>query len=260
MNNEDIANSTVIFELALHAGNERKSKMQVCVRYTKNRRKWKYSNSFHFSQYFWVWQVYLSASSTFCIAQSPVTIVEDKEFRRICTRYVDTGYRTFTSVIFRPVELLKLRISKALKQTKGAVIFDGWTENNNYFACAVVSYTSFTFTEEKSKVVEYSKAWTAKLSPFSLSRNSNFENFSTLGGDEATKFGAECHLKLFRETFHVYQLNFDDWCLCLIEDTATVIIVFLDYAINRKFVALATNWTYESMSLCDIHQYCRNIT
>ncbi len=40
--------------------------------------------------------------------------------------------------------------------------------------------------------------------------------------DETTCFTAETHVHFFRETFHVFGLEFQSWCKCLIGDNASV--------------------------------------
>lgn len=63
----------------------------------------------------------------------PITYVENAAFRDIGDIAVNISVKSFREKLFKMVELVENRVANYMKQTKGAVKYDGWTKNGTQY-------------------------------------------------------------------------------------------------------------------------------
>jgi len=149
----------------------------------------------------------------------PLASIEDAEFRAFSKFKEHIGHHTLQAVIFKLVELVESRIAKEIENTKGAVMYDGWTSNNTHFIGVFLSYCSKISVRinGKDEFKHIPRITLIGVSPLAKKEDEEDNSLS----EEATAFNAEAHLKYFRDIFEFYDADFDDWALCLIGDNCS---------------------------------------
>jgi len=149
----------------------------------------------------------------------PVDTVEDEDFRTFSKFKVHINIRTLDAVIFQLVELVEELISKEIKNTRGALMYDGWTSNNTHFIGVFLSYCLQVpiRIDGKEKYKHIPQITLIGVSPLAKIDEDDDDGLS----QEATKFNAEAHLTYFREIFEYYNCDFDRWTVCLIGDNVS---------------------------------------
>ena len=163
----------------------------------------------------------------------PISCVIDPELRAISkfTSVVDKN--TMRGVLMSLVQLVEERITAALNGKKGALLFDGWTENGTHYVAMIVSYTDMVpsivaakeTTQPVTRLVLLAASPMAQMCGDETKELCESENEK--GSDEGTdsddmnetiSFNAETHLSFFRDNFEFFGQTFDNWCICLISD------------------------------------------
>eukprot|EP00171_Calliarthron_tuberculosum_P002661 IDg2661t1 len=157
------------------------------------------------------------ASSLF--KKIPVCAVQDSEFRSFSKFNVEISKATMVDVIFKLVEMVERYITEELSNTRGAIIYDGWTVNGMHYVGLFTSYIRAVPTRVSST---FQEAHTPTMTLLAVSPMSQITDGGEQNGDaETTKFNAEAHVKFFRDVFELYKCDFDKWCVCLVGDNAS---------------------------------------
>ena len=148
----------------------------------------------------------------------PLSIIESQEFRNVSKYSVSMSIERFTNIIFALVELVEKKIGNEMQDTKGAILFDGWSTNDMHFTAIIASYcTSSEIMESNtSKTISVHRLSLLAISPMGQLRNKDEDT-----NDETTRFNAEAYVQFICDTFAVYHCNFDEWCVALIGDSAS---------------------------------------
>ena len=148
-----------------------------------------------------------------------ITIVEHAEYRRFSRFNVPLARKTVVFVIFKLVHLVEQRVSSEMKNTSGALLFDGWSCAGTHFIAAIASYCTHNPVKIKGSAENDT---IPRLSLIALSPMGKIEpDESNEVDDEATTFNAETHLAFFRAVFQFYAQSFDSWCVCLVSDNTS---------------------------------------
>lgn len=146
----------------------------------------------------------------------PLTLVSDPEFRAFSRYPVPISYATTVSVLRELVKLVENRIASEMKQTKGALLFDGWSSGDVHYVAGIASYCATVAGDNTIQPLQ------AVLSVSPMGKCRGTEDPKSTIEEEANRFDAETHLEFFRKTFDFYKLSFDDWVVCLVCDNAKV--------------------------------------
>ena len=157
----------------------------------------------------------------------PLTCVVDPELRALSkfTSKLDT--KTIRGVLMSMVQLVEDRIKEALDGKKGALLFDGWTENGTHFVAMIVSYIdvvkSFAAgTETHQTVTRLALLAASPMAKVCENDDEKSDHASRTCEDEEEQetvaFNADTHLSFFRDNFEFFGQDFDKWCLCPISD------------------------------------------
>ena len=145
----------------------------------------------------------------------PISYVDDNEIRSFSKFNMVVISKTIIQVIFQLVKLVESRIKDEIHDTKGAILYDGWTCNSTHY---IGLYASYCVPQPH----RYSNANITRavhrLTLLSLSPMSQESSDETKEGrsEETTVFNAQAHIDFFREIFLFYRQYFDTWCMCLI--------------------------------------------
>lgn len=122
-----------------------------------------------------------------------------------------------SEVILQIVELVEERNSNELNETKGAVIYDGWTRYGKDYVGMFLSYCSEIKYIENGSIRSKSipRNTLIAISPMSYDEDSDETSPET----EATKLNSKILLNSFRNQMEFYQKSFNDWCVCLVDDS-----------------------------------------
>lgn len=122
-----------------------------------------------------------------------------------------------------------------MRQTKGSIMYDGWTHNNTHFVAIYGCYMR--------KIVDCGFAAQSKdaelcvnllsVSPMAKFRDPNSRNETDVDGDdveETTVFNAQTQVNHFEEVFkEFYDVDIRDWAICQTAD---------DVAVNKKIARI----------------------
>lgn len=77
----------------------------------------------------------------------PIVYVENKKLCHFGRKDDDVSVKAFRETVFNLVELVELSIRQAMKETRWAFMYDGWTHNGNHYlvVCAVATKTVTRF-------------------------------------------------------------------------------------------------------------------
>jgi len=112
--------------------------------------------------------------------------------------------------------LVEAKISKEIENTKGAILYDGWTSNNTHFVGVFLSsFRNIPIrVNGRNDYKNVPQITLVGVSPLAKIEEDGLNSLS----EEATKFNSETHLKYFRDIFEYYGSDFDEWAVCLIGD------------------------------------------
>jgi len=149
----------------------------------------------------------------------PLDAVQDDEFRAFSRFKVHIHRDTIQAVIFHLVEMVEAKISKEIENTKGLILYDGWTSNNTHFVGVFLSYCRKIpiRVNGRNEYKNVPQITLVGVSPLAKIEEDGFNSLS----EEATKFNSETHLKYFRDIFEYYGSDFDEWTVCLIGDNVS---------------------------------------
>lgn len=149
----------------------------------------------------------------------PLSLVESAQFRAVSRYEHNVGVPKMTEVIFKLVELVEKEVGAEMRKTKGAILYDGWSANSMHFTGVIASYCTDVDVREKNtpRTVSLPRLTLLAMSP--MSQVSACNDLSQT--NETTTFSAEAYVQFFRETFDMYELHFDEWCVALIGDNVS---------------------------------------
>ncbi len=126
------------------------------------------------------------------------------------------------------MELVEQHVTKKMKSTAGAVLFDGWSCNDTHYVAVLGSYCISMMVRENATT---SAKQVPRLALLALSRLALLALSPTgqvaapddecISNAEATSFNAEARLQVFEEVFSFYEHQYKTWCLCLISDNTS---------------------------------------
>ncbi len=151
----------------------------------------------------------------------PLSHIEDTEVRAWFCSNIHVSCYTVVKVIFQLVKIVEKRITSHMQQTKGMILFDGWSTTGMHYVGVFSSFVQQISTGENVHRLY--------LLAFAPMCQKSYEINST---EEVTAFHAEAHLSFFHDTFSFYNIDFDDWCICLLADNASV---------NKRIAKLSGN-------------------
>lgn len=111
---------------------------------------------------------------------------------------------------FSLVELVEAKISREMKNTNGAVVHDGWTDCEMHYLGIFAVYT-----RRVRSVLNYSEVYhnevinvLLSMSPMYMLCTCTIYNYECT---TETRFYAKTNCVTFREVFHMFRIDFDDW-------------------------------------------------
>ena len=114
--------------------------------------------------------------------------------------------------------LVEKRISMEIKTTKGAIMYDGWSCNGTHFIAVLACYIVKVIGREDSKEIARDETRMALLALSPMCQEVKNNTNSDDEYEETTTFNAEAHKEFFKQTFQVFDVDFDEWVQCLIGD------------------------------------------
>eukprot|EP00171_Calliarthron_tuberculosum_P005814 IDg5814t1 len=148
----------------------------------------------------------------------PLSAVDDKEFRDFCKHDSVFCLKTIKATKLKLVEIVEEKIRDEMKKTKGAIMYDGWTDNGvHYVGIYVVYNRSFEVYGDGVLETETELAITL-LSVSPMAAACDTETSSTI---EAAKFCAVTHVRHFEDVFIFFHVNVHEWVICQIADNCS---------------------------------------
>ena len=152
----------------------------------------------------------------------PVSIVEEPEFRAQAKYAVKFSRSTVRGVLLKLVEIVEEKIRLELKNTRGAIMYDGWTYNGTHYLGIIAIYNKkvqilrdHAWIENEAVVMPL-----ISVSPIAHVAIEN-ENTETLT-DETTEFNSVAHIRQFETVFDLFHQDVHRWAVCLISDNCSV--------------------------------------
>ena len=126
------------------------------------------------------------------------------------------GINYFREVIFKLLELVETSISNEMSSTRGALMYDSWTNSRMHYLGMFVTYIKdLTIVSNRREVKR--KALRTPL--LSVSTIASLENASD---SEAFEFTAHNHIEQFRDIFNLHNIDMNSWVLCTMPDNFNV--------------------------------------
>lgn len=172
------------------------------------------------------------------MSRYPLSCVKDPELRAISRFACVVDTKTIRSVIVALVMLVEDRIKATLRGKKGALLFDGWTENGSHYVAMIVSYTDVVTAVLDGKEQPQNVNRLALIAASPMAKADSDEDGSCSDDDdmverieisddtvespkESITFNARTHLSFFRDNFQFFGQRFDEWCVCVITDNCS---------------------------------------
>ncbi len=114
--------------------------------------------------------------------------------------------------MFTIVEIVESKIEADMEQTKGAVIYDGWTNNSTHFMGIFAVYMR-KISIFRNSMVQYEKELACPL----LSARP-MAAVDADEGDDTVTFSAKVHGHFFEDIFSFYGVNVHEWVVCELAD------------------------------------------
>ena len=121
------------------------------------------------------------------------------------------------------VEIVEQSIKQEFASTRGASMYDGWTDCGvHYIGFYAVYMRNFWVLRNRSSKQEEELAITLhSVSPMSMTDEAH-EQIQPQPVLEATKFDADNHVRRIEDLFSFYGFNVHEWVLFLIVDNESV--------------------------------------
>lgn len=145
----------------------------------------------------------------------PLSLVEDSEFCKLSKYNVHLSYRTTVRTLIEFFKLVESRIADEMRQTIGALLFDGWSCGGTHYV-ALIAYYCATMT---GGTLDAPQLAIIAVSP--MGRQGIGDNGIEFS-DETARFDAEAHLDFFRDVFAMMSMSLDDWMSCIVGYSASV--------------------------------------
>ncbi len=150
----------------------------------------------------------------------PTYIVEESEYRDFSEYREKFSRKHVKEVMFKLSELVAQKISLLLKNSSGALIFDGWSKYRMDCLCIYASFIRNIPALEfgKTKTREEISVPLISITPIA---GTNFSEDNE--NREATNFSATAHMRHFESIFYrILNINIHDWAVFLIEDNCAL--------------------------------------
>lgn len=152
----------------------------------------------------------------------PISFVADTEIRNFSKYGSVFCHRTFKEVLFKLVEIVECKIKDEMMKQKGAVMYDGWTNNSTHYVGIFGVYMR-NVAVHKNGVMHTEKELACPLlaaSPMANPSETGDDNCDV--EDETTSFSARVHIRFFEDVFHLFGVNVHEWVLCQLADNCSV--------------------------------------
>ena len=74
----------------------------------------------------------------------PISFIENETVRSFCKSDVRLSYRVLRDTIYKLVEIVETYIKDEMKDTRGAVMHDSWTNNSTHYLAIIAVYVKKT--------------------------------------------------------------------------------------------------------------------
>ena len=169
----------------------------------------------------------ISYVSYIVLENCPFSIVTSKTYRRFNKYQCAVTVETIQETLLKLVELVELRIAKEMENTKGALLFDGWSKRGVHYVALIASYMkeisvrrgNIMSTDYEQRLSLIALSPMAKIPTSCEEQNCKIEeerNDNNDIDDEAVSFNAATHLEFMRDNLSFFKCDFDEWIICLI--------------------------------------------
>lgn len=124
--------------------------------------------------------------------------VIDTDIRKFSRFDVPMHAPILTKVIFCLVELVKGKISVEMKDTHGAILFDGWSCNDTYYMAVIASYYPFADDGLLSECTMKEGPRLSYLNMYPTGKFVDSDGKCTSHEEKTTRFSAESHVQFLR--------------------------------------------------------------
>lgn len=176
----------------------------------------------------------------------PFTIISSPVYRRFNQFQSEVSAATVQDTIIKLVELVEKRIEREMKDTKGALLFDGWSKRGVHYVAIMASYMQGVPVKKRDVVAtEYiPRISLIALSPMAkipkickkkddqstndcaesphpdTAKDACGEN-DDVEENEAETFNAATHIKFMEDNLSYFGCKFEEWVVCLISDNCS---------------------------------------
>ncbi len=153
----------------------------------------------------------------------PFEIVEDNLFRSFSKYNTHFSRKTFKEVLYLVLKIVESKISMEMKQTSGAIIYDGWTASTQtHDVDLFVSYIHASTRTVAGRSLQYceDKCPLISLSPIMM-KCKCYKSIS-ICTTEAVSFDTKVHATHIHEIFDLFGTDFKQWTLAQIADNCNL--------------------------------------
>ncbi len=150
-----------------------------------------------------------------------LSMVEQKEFRSFSKFDVLLSYKSVRQTILNLVRIVEKRISEDLENSKGSIMYDGWTHDNTHYLGVFAVYMKKirVFRNNEESFVEQLAIPLLSASPI----GQYVEEYDTesLPSKETTEFNSTAHVCQLESVFNYFHLNVCEWAVCQVADNCS---------------------------------------
>eukprot|EP00171_Calliarthron_tuberculosum_P001491 IDg1491t1 len=154
----------------------------------------------------------------------PMSHVQNEELRAFSKFDEQIGKNEFKNTMLYLVELVEKSIKYEMQSTRGAVMYDGWTEGGVHYLGIYAVYVRKVDVMRRgvNHQGEEVAITLLSVSPMAKSDQRVQDDDASEQVSEATSFDAVTHIRHFEDVFSVFDLNLHEWTVCIIGDNASV--------------------------------------
>lgn len=158
----------------------------------------------------------------------PLQIVTCHDYRAFSKFDIYFGVGYFKEILFKLEELVEEYISVEMKNTTGAMMYDGWTQFGTHFIGIFALYNRSVTFLEKGKKTEKLEVASPLISVSPMNSYNTDDDGNIIAGQDATRFCAETHMRHFEDIFHIFGVSVHDWVSCQIADNCNLNLKIAD--------------------------------
>lgn len=150
----------------------------------------------------------------------PISIVENNIFCSVSRFQCLFKRTTIVEVMFALVERVEKKIAAEMSGTIGVLMYDGGSSSSTHYVALYGLYNTSVpcMSNGRSSSQILTRCNLLSVSP--MVQISDEEESSSSTADTSS-FNADVQLQFFKDSLQFYNLQFSEWCLCLVGDNAS---------------------------------------